>query len=518
MRNKGDTVTKFFLILASIVVIQKNILGKEKENYKIIEEPFEMSILAIQNGRVFDEKWSIFQEAFKDTNVKLKSSISKNLTDEMQAFNLSISSGKLPDIISLAFPNKLESLGMEGGVIPLDDLIKEHAPNIKKFFEKYPRYKRDATAYDGKIYFIPAYYDWYKMRASQGLFIRKDWLDKLGLKVPNTMDEFYMVMKAFKEKDPNGNGIVDEIPYFERTSEYADKELIGLFGARRGFYVENGIVKYGPTQEIFKEVMPQIIKWYKEGLIDPEIFSRGFSARDYMLRNNLGGMTFDWFASTSSYNLDKELNEKIKGFNFSVIPPPEYKGKRYAPDSRATNLGGWSITSSAKNPIVAIKYMDYWFSEKGYELFNWGIKGDTFEKDKNGKKYFTDKIMKGDGTTPVKKLSDHGVQFRIGSIQDYEYEKAWGNSEANKWAEIYMENNYIVESMPTLKYTVQENKRIQKINSQLDMNIEEMSQKWILGSENFEKTYDLFLKKINDIGLKEALEINQKAYDRFMRK
>jgi putative aldouronate transport system substrate-binding protein len=70
--------------------------------------------------------------------------------------------------------------------------------------------------------------------------------------------------------------------------------------------------------------------------------------------------------------------------------------------------------------------------------------------------------------------------------------------------------------MPTLKYTKEENRKIQKINSQLNMAVKEMNQKWILGAVDFNKTYDEFLNRLNEIGLKEAIDINQKAYDRFI--
>ena len=203
---------KISLVLLIVGILQNICFAND---YKISKVPIELSILAIQNGKTFDENWIVFKEAFKDTNVKLKSYSSKNLTDEIQAFNLAVSSGSLPDIISLAYPEKLESLGMDGGIIPLNDLIEKHAPNIKSFFKKYPRYKMDAVAADGNIYFIPDYYDWYAMRAAQGLFIRKDWINKLGLKIPETMEELYDVMIAFKTKDPNQNGKMDEIPYFE---------------------------------------------------------------------------------------------------------------------------------------------------------------------------------------------------------------------------------------------------------------------------------------------------------------
>ncbi|MGL5573725.1 MAG: DUF3502 domain-containing protein, partial [Cetobacterium sp.] len=118
--------------------------------------------------------------------------------------------------------------------------------------------------------------------------------------------------------------------------------------------------------------------------------------------------------------------------------------------------------------------------------------------------------------TPLQVLRDKGIQFRIGALQDYEYEKAWGNPKASEWAEMYMQNGYIVDPMPTLKYTKEENRKIQKINSQLNMAVKEMNQKWILGAVDFNKTYDEFLKRLNEIGLQEAIEINQKAYDRFI--
>lgn len=504
-------------LLVTLGIMALSLIANANEEYQIIKKPMEASILAIQNGKVFDEKWDIFQEAFKDTNIKLKSAGSKNISDEVQAFNLAIASGDLPDIISLAYSEKIEDLGIEGGMLPLNDLIDKYAPNIKAFFEKYPRYKKDAVAADGNIYFIPNYYDWYKMKAAQGLYIRKDWLDKLNLPVPDTMEDFYKTLKAFKTQDPNGNGLNDEVPYFERTIEFAEKELIGLFGAEIGFYVENGKVKFGPQEERFKEAIKEVSKWYQEGLIDQEIFTRGFQARDYMLRNDIGGSTFDWFASTTSYNKDKTLKEKIPNFEFIPIAPPLYKGKRYAPDARPTQNGGWGITVAAKDPVALIKYFDYWFSPKGYELINWGIEGDTFERDAQGNKYFTDKVLKNAKETPLEVLRDKGIQFRVGMIQDYEYEKAWGDVDAVKAMEWYTNEGFIVEPMPKLKYTVEENKRMQKIKVQIEMVVREMCQKWIIGSEDFDKTYDSFIKRLETLGLQEALEINQKAYDRFER-
>ena len=63
---------------------------------------------------------------------------------------------------------------------------------------------------------IPNYNDYENIRTSQGYYIRKDWLRKLGLKEPKTVEELYEVLIAFRDKDPNGNGKKDEIPVFIR--------------------------------------------------------------------------------------------------------------------------------------------------------------------------------------------------------------------------------------------------------------------------------------------------------------
>ncbi len=75
-----------------------------------------------------------------------------------------------------------------------------------------PQVKSLITLLDGKIYGLPHINDCYHCSMSQKMWVYKPWLDKLGLKVPETTDEFEAMLKAFKEKDPNGNGKADEIP------------------------------------------------------------------------------------------------------------------------------------------------------------------------------------------------------------------------------------------------------------------------------------------------------------------
>ncbi|MFS6554331.1 hypothetical protein VPJ68_02290, partial [Parabacteroides distasonis] len=100
-----------------------------------------------------------------------------------------------------------------GILIPLNDLIAEHAPNIQALFKKYPALEAMCTSSDGNIYALAGWWGDINDYVPDYLYIRQDWLDNLGLEMPHTIDELYDVLTAFKEQDANGNGDPsDEIP------------------------------------------------------------------------------------------------------------------------------------------------------------------------------------------------------------------------------------------------------------------------------------------------------------------
>lgn len=112
---------------------------------------------------------------------------------------------------------ELMKYGADGTIIPLNDLIDKHMPNLKALFDKRPDIKAIVTAPDGNIYSLPAGEELGTGQEDIGsnpdfLYINQDWLKKLGLNMPTTLQEYHDVLLAFKTKDPNGNGKADEIP------------------------------------------------------------------------------------------------------------------------------------------------------------------------------------------------------------------------------------------------------------------------------------------------------------------
>ena len=114
------------------------------EGRLVSAEPKEFTIFLNFNNMPFDPSWQVWQEVAKQTNISLKGTISKTNSNEEEAFNLMLSSGQLADIIGYVDASELEKLGRDGGLIPLNDLIDQYAPNIKKVLEEDERYRQAA--------------------------------------------------------------------------------------------------------------------------------------------------------------------------------------------------------------------------------------------------------------------------------------------------------------------------------------------------------------------------------------
>ena len=128
-----------------------------------------------------------------------------------------------------------ESFGQDGYLIPLEDLLREYAPNAVKILDTLPNGWKNVTASDGHVYLMPAY-DGTPRDMLFTLFqeINGDWLKAVGMEAPDTLDEFYDMLVAFKTQDPNGNGEADEIPWSFVWNNGAYNMVLGAFGFVNG--------------------------------------------------------------------------------------------------------------------------------------------------------------------------------------------------------------------------------------------------------------------------------------------
>ena len=484
--------------------------GYTEEGYYKYSEEKELTIAWLMNSNVIDtENTPTIQQSKELTNIKLKNVLSKSTTDWRQALNMLIATENTPDIMHMYEHRMISQYIRQGVLKPLDELLDKYAPNIKKYFEENPYQRKALEWVDGKIYYIPCIADG---GVSTGWFIRTDWLNKLGLSVPQNVEEYYNVLKAFKTQDPNGNGIADEIPYFNRNAgvnyDMAITCLYPMWGASHTMYEKDGRMVYGPYEPEYKEAVKNIAAWYKEGLIDPEIYTRGSNAREQLLGNNTGGSTYDWFGTTAQFNQTQK--DKIVGFSIETIPPPA----GYITDKRETIKSmGWGISSKSENDVDAIRYMDFWFSKTGSLLANYGIEGETYDMI-DSKPILKEEIINAE-TAVVDKLNEYGAQLNMGYKQDFEYERQWLSPEAIAGMDMYQNNNYIRNlSSRKIILTDGDRMRVNEIEGTVSDYVKEMQQKWILGTLDIDSSYDEYISTLKNMHVEEMIAIYQNLFDK----
>ena len=485
---------------------------------KVVDDPLELTIhFHWARSKGYIEDWPVEKAACAATNVCLKDATAgKNTKDQREAMNLLLAGGNLPDIVGgHLIKQAVNEYGPQGAFMPLNDLINEHAPNIKAWFDERPELLQATAAWDGNNYYIPYLPDGKYARA---WFIRQDWLDKLGLETPDNVEELEKVLIAFRDGDPNGNGVKDEIPFFDRTWQELLR-LINLWDARTSgsdtyhdFMVVDGQIAHPYAVENYREGIKNLARWYAEGLIDPEIYTRGSSARDYLLSENLGGFTHDWFASTSGYNVS--LKDKVEGFNFiPMLPPKTVSGQRFQEHRRIPiKPDGWAISHTNKDPVATIKYFDFWFTEEGALLANFGIEGEHYNM-VDGEPVYTPAILDS-GRAVNSQMYEIGAQAFRGYPQDYRYEWQWTRDTARKGIELYDQYDLLLDQFLGVAFTEEEQATYDKFWPSIQTYMLERQQAWVLGNGDVEADWDDYMAQLDKRGLNDVLSVMQAAYDR----
>lgn len=222
-------------------------------------------------------------------------------------WNLIMASGEYPDlIISRNGKVDVEEYGVDQKILrPLDDLITDHLPN---YTDRIAMESYDPTvalrASDGQTYTI-GYMSAENTSVWSLYYINQAWMDALKIETPTTVDALTDVLRAFKTKDPNGNGKADEIPLtFQMDTSGTSTNGIGwmlpLFGIPFGganswlFVDNNKEIQFIPTHEGFRASMEWLNTCYKEGLLDVEALSQDGAAITRKLEDDLVGFTTAW--------------------------------------------------------------------------------------------------------------------------------------------------------------------------------------------------------------------------------
>lgn len=177
---------------------------------------------------------------------------------------------------------------------------------------------------DGNIYVLASVVEARNMINFPGFGMRKDWLKKLGLNEPDTIEDWYNILKTFKEKDPNDNGQADEIPFLGgiKTLYYFGEAYgLSITEITKGWAIdENGKVQYHWIHPNLKEFLIEMNKWYKDGLLDPDLLSQSTDKYNARAIGNIAGAVQQYTMMFPQWNAQMKENYPEANWG-SVIPP-----------------------------------------------------------------------------------------------------------------------------------------------------------------------------------------------------
>jgi putative aldouronate transport system substrate-binding protein len=329
-----------------------------------------------------DNDYTKLVEKKFNVNIKWDLAPADALTDRRQ---LLLASGDYPEVFLEGKFNNTDILtyGKQGVFIPLNDLIDKYAPNIKKVMEEKPYFKDAITAPDGNIYGLPRLNECYHCTYSQKYWMNKEWLDKVGLKVPTTTDELYTVLKAFKTQDPNGNGKHDEIPLTGAPNKYVWNGNIDAFLMNAFIYndndkyltVKDGKVDFAANKPEWKEGLAYMNKLYKDGLIDPAAFTQNDQAIGQLGNRQGDEIVGSITTALLSYLLNVGDDKITRHKHWVIVPPLKGpNGVQLAGVSQGLGEFEMTITNKATEAqqIAAIKIADYAYTEEGALFSEYG--------------------------------------------------------------------------------------------------------------------------------------------------
>lgn len=436
-----------------------------------------------------------------------------------EQFNLLIASNEYPDIMEwnwAGFKGGAQGAIDQGVIRPLNEYMEAgKLPNFVKYLEEHPEVDRLVKTDGGDYFTIPFIRENDKSRMFNGPILRKDWLDELGLEVPETIDEWENVLTQFKEK----KGAAAPLTLLSNFWDVG--AFMGAYNVKNGFILDdNGKVIYGPMQDGYKEFLTKMNDWYKKGLLD-----NGFAQLDSnMLNSQMTSGKSGAAISAAGGGIGKWLGAMADDPTYDLVGakfPVLNKGDtpRFGTKAGIFDGSGAAITTSCPEERLdnALKLLDYAYSEEGRNLFNFG-KIDVDFTMVDGQPTYTDYIVNNpDGKTMSEMLALETRATGGPFAQNVRYTEQFlalpqQSDAVDKWRDTEDEK-YSLPAVMTM--TPEEAEEYTRIITNVETLKGEKFVKYIQGTESID-TWDSYVAELEKMGIDKAIEIQQAAYDRYI--
>ncbi len=483
-----------------------------------LEEPVSFTGMAVMNQSYKLSESLAWKTMNEITNVDIELIGEFQNSEAGEKMSLIMNGGDYPDMIIKPAGINFYELGQQGILIPLEDLIREYAPNLTAMLDEMDGWDLIRES-DGEIYGLPYLSGISTYNGGAPLWINKRWMDNLGLEEPTNLEELYQVLKAFKEEDANGNGDPDdEVPFTFATDLFTPNRFLaymeeGLFYCNIycGILDEGEEFVFYPLTDGFKDnYLTYLKRLYDEGIIDQNAFTQTY---DQMSVNgkaaDIHGMFFR--SGPNGQVADAYIQDYI------TLKP---WSDGHLPMSQGVSLG-MGITDKCEHPEILVAWADYFYTEEGAILADMGVEGETYKVYDDGTYSWIVDGTYGETQTEVKnsQCMQGTTPFPM-YFPDFRYNVNAEEDPINAWMQ--KERNLTLYKMgtvmPVLKYTEEEAEIRSEVYTQVQSYIETYTAQVVTGQVDLESTYGEFQDTLREMGAERLFEVEKAAYERAIAK
>ncbi len=468
----------------------------EKSNYTFVDIEKAPIVLKVFEEAGVEPDWQLFDyDKYEEMAAPL---ISSGDTDA--------------DIIKIPGSDPNQVYIKSGLFVPLDEYF-DFMPNFTKWLSENPVEKAELTAEDGHIYYVAGLNvaDDYQ----PCLMYNQVWLDKAGMKAPDTLDDFVELLKYYRDNDMNGNGdATDEIP-MSVTREFFPYMFGPAFGLDlvSGFQADdNGNVTYAyADSDNYREYLEFINNLYKEGLLEENYEELDRDKIIERISEDKTGVAFDYsWAMSMMYSNVLPYYDGTAATAFVGVKPlsGEHEGFYVGRNSLA---GMFGVSTKSPQIELAVKFLDYSMSEHCQDYYQWGFEGESYIINAEGNREYTEQGNDNDW------LQKFGINpaFVFPAAQSVE---ATDILVADWHAKINAElRQYIKDPWPEIYATSEESDTMNLYMEDIQKEVDTSSDEFIKGDKNLEGDFDDYIRELDELHLDEVTEVKEAQYNRYLK-
>lgn len=440
---------------------------------------------------------------------------------QSETLNLMFASGDYPDILNYAVTGaySVPYLLDNEIAIPLEDMMEECAPSYSALMEADPALYLASVDDEGRIGGLAGYQ--YNSYSITGAMIREDWLSKIGMKPENmvTVDDLYDYLTGIKAE-----GLCEYPMPIRFDASISGSPILSAMGGYAGaaaesspnsfYYDENGELVYSYITDTYKDYISLMAQWYQEGLITRDLLNSDMIDSSYITTGAYGVFWqdcqfMDWWTESGKIN---DPDYQLIGIPDPVMEQGQILGHASLPAININLL----ICTTCQEPELALKWLDYHFSEEGSILCQYGLEGEGLVY-VDGKPDYSELISNNpDGLSTDNALNQYAININMYAKNSATLRAAYSETQQDA-LDAWNSNHEVTESSFVSLFTLstQETDTVQQYYTDISTYVSEQIGLFLVGDNDIEANWDSFVGTVESMGIEDVIAAYEAAGDRY---